>query len=595
MMLACAACAATSANAIEVLLLWDDSPDTPIPVTPTPPLITSLNLQTQGFVAALEAEGFNVILSDRTQYDYNGNNPAPDAFDVIVHLNGNTNPDETVFGTSTKLQGSAATKVKNYIFAGGGYVGSENNGLQVTGIGGTGIIDFAPIEFRPVQGPNDGALEISFSSSHPVLAGLTSPFTINGTFLATQLRDYSPSLDLAEELATDAEGNTAVAVRPLGDGRVVAFHHRGNYGGPNTISNTLSDANVRTLYINAIRWADQTPPKVQAITVDGPPATNAATATFLVTFTESVTGVDAADFSISGVTTVPTPVVTPVSAKQYQVTVSGIVGAGLLSLDLIDNDSIVDDSSNNTSLASASGADGSFTTGDDVLVDRIAPSVQSVSTIPFPAATDTTPVIALAFDETMKNSIAPAITVTTANNGPIATFGGTWVGSTYQVTLARVLTNADAGPVTITASGAEDLLGNVMNAYAAAPIAFEPIGLTATLSLSGSIARTVGETVTLEVELAGLTGPPHYDWKKDTGAKAVFSVGSDSPQLVLSNLTFADSADYYCVVTDDVSQTQTPTVQLQVVAALPLGGSALLAALAALSALGGATLRRKRG
>lgn len=596
--LALAGLCATPAQAIEVLLLWDDSYDAPdnVPITPAPPLLTSLNLQTRDFVAALEAAGISVTLSDTTQYNYNGTNPLPAPFDVIVHLNGNIVVDEAFEPLAGFFQ------VESYIKAGGGYIGCENNGVQVQA--GASLDEFTPIEYVVAQGPNDGQLDISFPAAHPIFTGLTSPFTIDGTFVATQLRDYTPSPDLATELATDEEGNTAVAVRELGtgNGRIVGFHHRGNYKGPGQRSTTLSDANVRTLYINAIRWADQTPPKVTSVDIDGPPVSNAATAAFLVNFSEAVSGVDASDFVLSanalGVTASPVFVVSEISPRQYRVEVSGVSGGGLLGIDLVDDDSIVDESSNVNSLAKTNNADGSYvSTGSDLInVDRIAPSVQAITTVPDPAITGSIPLLRVEFDEPMKNSVAPVITLTTAANGTInLASGGSWFDTlTYQVALGRVLTNADAGPVTLNIATAQDFIGNSMNAFAGTPLTFEPIGLTASVSPTGLQERTVGDSITFEVSLIGLTGDAHYDWKKDTDTKEVTSVGSDSPILTLTNLAFTDSGTYYCLVTDDVAVTQTPQVQLSVVAALPLGGASLLAALSALAALGGATLRRRR-
>jgi len=582
------------AHAIEVLLLWDDSPND-VSTPPFPPPLSSLNDQTEGFVNALLAAGLDVTLSDTTQYDYNGDNPSPNGFDVIVHLNGNI-----VVGESDNPIGDAVA-VENFIKSGGGYVGSENNGRQINDIPAASVLtNFTPVEYVSSQAtPPPGPLDINFPAPHPIFTGLTSPFTINGTFVASQLRDYSPSPQLATELATDDEGNTAVAVREFGtkNGRIVGFHHRGNYEGPGDRSTTLSDANVRTLYINAIRWADQTPPKVKTFVVDGAPASNAATADFLVTFSESVTGVDAADFALNaiGVSASPTLSVTAVSDKQYRVSVSGISGAGLLGVNLVDDDSIVDESSNLNALATASNADGSASS-TLLNVDRLAPSVQAVSTLPDPATTGTTPLLSIEFDEPMKNNISPVITVTPAANEPIdLEVGGNWSSAaTYQVALDRALTNADAGAVTVTVSGAQDFLGNAMNPYSDTPITFSPIGLSAVLSLSGNQVRTVGESITFEVSLQGLTGIPHFEWKKDTSDKAVTTVGTDSPELTLSNLSFTDTAEYYCLVTDDVALTQTPPVQLTVVAALPLQAPALLAAITLLTALGGATLRRKK-
>jgi MYXO-CTERM domain-containing protein len=51
-------------------------------------------------------------------------------------------------------------------------------------------------------------------------------------------------------LATDSDGNAAVVVREYMAGRVVTFHHAGNYASYGTLSN----ANVQRLYANAVAW-----------------------------------------------------------------------------------------------------------------------------------------------------------------------------------------------------------------------------------------------------------------------------------------------------------------------------------------------------
>ena len=68
-----------------VLLLWDDD------ALPSVPVPSDLNASTQALITAMEAAGLKVTLSDTTQAQYNGNNPAPDAFDAVIHLNGNGN------------------------------------------------------------------------------------------------------------------------------------------------------------------------------------------------------------------------------------------------------------------------------------------------------------------------------------------------------------------------------------------------------------------------------------------------------------------------------------------------------------------------
>ena len=89
---------------------------------------------------------------------------------------------------------------------------------------------------------------------------------------------------------------------------------------------------------------DHTPPALRSIVRTSPTTspTNAGSATYDVTFTEAVTGVDAADFVVSSTGAVPAVIqsVTPKSQSEYLVTVTA--GDGTLSFQLIDNGTIVD-------------------------------------------------------------------------------------------------------------------------------------------------------------------------------------------------------------------------------------------------------------
>ncbi|MEQ1828041.1 MAG: FG-GAP-like repeat-containing protein, partial [Pirellula sp.] len=88
-------------------------------------------------------------------------------------------------------------------------------------------------------------------------------------------------------------------------------------------------------------------PVVQSIVrANSAPANmSSSSATFAVTFSEPVTGVDAADFQVvttGNTTATSTVVVSPVSTSVYNVTVNGISGAGTVGVNLIDNTTIRD-------------------------------------------------------------------------------------------------------------------------------------------------------------------------------------------------------------------------------------------------------------
>jgi len=112
---------------------------------------------------------------------------------------------------------------------------------------------------------------------------------------------------------------------------------------------------------------DKKAPTVLSITRVNPDPTAAATVTFLVTFSEAVTGVDRTDFSIvnAGTTVVGATIASVGGANGTNtrtVVVNTGTGAGTLRLDLIDNDSIRDLALNR--LGGTGAGNGSFTTGE---------------------------------------------------------------------------------------------------------------------------------------------------------------------------------------------------------------------------------------
>lgn len=133
---------------------------------------------------------------------------------------------------------------------------------------------------------------------------------------------------------------------------------------------------------------DKTPPEVLSITRADSDPTNAASVDFIVSFSESVTGVNAADFSfattgISGVTVLSISG----SGATYTVAVSTGSGSGTLRMDLIDNDSIQDALANK--LGGVGSGNGTFTSGEFYTIDKASPVVSSIlRTNPNPTNTD---------------------------------------------------------------------------------------------------------------------------------------------------------------------------------------------------------------
>ncbi|EMI23391.1 polymorphic outer membrane protein, partial [Rhodopirellula europaea SH398] len=141
-------------------------------------------------------------------------------------------------------------------------------------------------------------------------------------------------------------------------------------------------------------------PEVLSIVRADANPTNANSVAFTVTFDEAVTGVDASDFIVdaNGPTLAS---VEPVSGSGavYTVNVTTGSGDGSLSLDLIDDDSIVRVSGNGKSLKG--NQDGSFTTGEIYTIDKSAPVANSISLIGTPTASAATIEYNVTFSESV--------------------------------------------------------------------------------------------------------------------------------------------------------------------------------------------------
>ena len=124
---------------------------------------------------------------------------------------------------------------------------------------------------------------------------------------------------------------------------------------------------------------DKTNPFVSSLNIASSNPTAASSVSWLVTFSETVTGVDAGDFALvqgSGLTSAS---ITSVSGtgSSYTVTVNTGSGSGTLGLNLVDNDTIVDGT--NFKLG-GNGTGNGNATGQVYSVDRTPPSVTSINT-----------------------------------------------------------------------------------------------------------------------------------------------------------------------------------------------------------------------
>ena len=124
--------------------------------------------------------------------------------------------------------------------------------------------------------------------------------------------------------------------------------------------NLLSQADYIAAY-----GVDNVSPTVVSIVRVNPSPTPATSVQYTVTFSEHITGIDTADFHLTTTDSVSGATVSGVSnnaGSVYTVTVNTGIGNGTIRLDVVDNNSIIDEAFN--SLGGASVGDGDFTTGE---------------------------------------------------------------------------------------------------------------------------------------------------------------------------------------------------------------------------------------
>jgi beta-lactamase superfamily II metal-dependent hydrolase/fibronectin type 3 domain-containing protein/DNA/RNA endonuclease YhcR with UshA esterase domain len=272
---------------------------------------------------------------------------------------------------------------------------------------------------------------------------------------------------------------------------------------------------------------DRTAPSVQSVTRTGSSSTNAASVTFNVVFSESVSGVDTTDFAITSTGTIAGASVSGVTGGPvaYVVNVSTGTGDGDIRLDVADDDTIVDTATNSLSAA--------FTTGESYTLDRTAPAVQSI------VRADPNPTSAasvnytVTFSESISGVGISDFTLTTT--GAISGTSVTNVAGGPMVYTVTVSTGSDSGTIRLNVTDDDSIVDAVTNPLGGAgagngnfttgevytvnapPAA--PTGLVA-VARNGGVASSwnvVGSATSYNLKRATVSGGPYSSIATPTG------------------------------------------------------------------------------
>lgn len=223
-----------------------------------------------------------------------------------------------------------------------------------------------------------------------------------------------------------------------------------------TIRDTAGNAAATTL--NAVGattgiLVDALAPAVTGIVRVGSELTNATSVVYAVTFSDSVTGVDASDFTLvaSGGVTANIGAVSG-SGANWSVTVNNIAGDGVLRLDL---------NASGTGIQGGSGQAiaGGYTAGQNYTVDQTAPTLSGAIELTDTAlAAGDTATVTFRFSEAVQDFTASDVTVANSVLSNLMSADG---GQIWTATLTPLDNVTDAtNTLTLNYAGVNDLAGN---------------------------------------------------------------------------------------------------------------------------------------
>ena len=209
-----------------VLFIYDDTPNNS----------NLISLQN-----TLTTNGFNVVVSTVSESMWDNTNPSLTGFDAVIHFNGTT--------YSSEMPNAGQNALVNFVQNQGGlYVSSEWNAYQINGGEMLNMRDLILLDRSSGSSRTMNFVTTTMGQNHPVLLNLPSTFTIlNGEGNVGNVHVFSSQP--AEVLMTEGT-NDAVVVREFGMGKVLNFHHSGNYAS----KSHFSDSNIQQIILNFLNW-----------------------------------------------------------------------------------------------------------------------------------------------------------------------------------------------------------------------------------------------------------------------------------------------------------------------------------------------------
>jgi hypothetical protein len=231
--------------------------------------------------------------------------------------------------------------------------------------------------------------------------------------------------------------------------------------------------------------------------------------------------------------------------------------------------------------------------------DVTPPSLDAITRLDSSPTNSQTVRYTVAFDEDMTNVTAADFTAVGASKAVTGASVASVVQidpQTYRVTVNRGTGAGTLGLNVVTTGAATDLAGNDLSAGGTGPTY-----TISDLSIDEDLPSIVyaggeGSDVILEIEASSSVSGLSYQWYQQGGTKAFTPIPSETTSSLFLPMVdpSLEGAQFYVEVSDSLVTENSNIATLTLSEGLPVGSAFGLAALAGLSALGGAlTLRRR--
>ena len=341
------------------------------------------------------------------------------------------------------------------------------------------------------------------------------------------------------------------------DGGDLLYSHDGSATTSDGFEFDLEDGNGATVTDKRASITVRPAPTVDSITRERPSAlTNADSVDFAVTFSESVSGVDTADFTVTadGGASGSVSSVSG-SGDSYTVTVGSTGGDGGVRLDLSDDDSITNGAGVPLGGVGTTGeANGSVDGDETFTLDTIAPNVSGV-TVADATDANTVVVTATVTDPSGITTVTADASAFSAGTLPLDDDGPNSASGDDRYSATVTVDSADQRPASIAVSATDSLGNGGSQAVASGTLWTDaPVGVTSAVEADGTVEVVTNESVVptgLVVELDGTTIYDGATLGDDAGDTSLTGAAPDA--LVDIEVQANDSNHRHDVVLQDSS------------------------------------------